>query len=238
MRLSTLLSFFCLVLANPLRGDAPAPQPLCYFIPPQGWEIAKLLKPSPFIQVGFIGKATASFRPSINLAFEEVDVNLKDYVKAVKEIHLAEPGTQCRDLGKFPMQAGEGRLLEITSTSSHGEMKQFQALFVKDNTAYILTAAVLKEALPKIQMELIQSLKSLQLVPDLLSPLSDSQKKAFNELFAKEIENLRELPGEKRAKSLSRLEKILAEQFSDLGPHWRFLALNQMHAKLFPAETR
>jgi hypothetical protein len=227
MRFTFFLFSLCLAFSSPLRGASPSPRPICYFIPPQGWEIAKLLTPSPYIQIGFVGKSSSSFRPSMNLAFEEIDVDLKEYVKAVKEIHLSEPGTQCRDLGKFLMQAGEGRLLEVSSSSAHGELKQFQAIFVKDQTAYILTAAASKEALPKLQAELIQSLKSLQLVPDLFAPLSELQKKDLGQLCANLNDG--ELSQEARIKRLSSLEKTLAERFPDLGPHWRFLVLRDCY---------
>ena len=69
----------------------------CTFIPPTGWEIAQLKNPSPHVKIGFIGKGTGEFRPSINLAEEEVDVPLKEYVKAVKELQLADPTAKWRD---------------------------------------------------------------------------------------------------------------------------------------------
>src|SRR5579872_5748842 len=92
----------------------------CTFIPPSGWEIAQLKNPSPHVKVGFIGKGTGEFRPSINLAEEDVDVSLKEYVKAVKELQLADPTTKWRDLGKLPMQSGTGRLTEMSNSSPWG----------------------------------------------------------------------------------------------------------------------
>ncbi len=136
----------------------------CTFTPPSDWEMAQLTTPSPHVKMGFVGKGSAVFRPSINLATEEeVDVSLKEYVKAVKELQLADPMTKWRDLGKFAMEGGTGRLIEMTSPSPWGEVKVFQAFLVADQTAYILTAAVLKEDLPKLQSQLLASLRSLTL---------------------------------------------------------------------------
>jgi len=206
------------------------PHSICYFVPPSGWEIAKLVNPSPYIQIGFIGKGSTLFRPSINLALEEVDVNLKEYVKAVKEIHLSDPNTKCRDLGKFEMQAGEGRLLDITCTTAHGEIKQFQGLFVKDNIAYILTIAVLKEDLPKYQSEMIKSIQSLSLIPDLYTPLADPQQRTELKDFFVKMES--DLPQESKKKQLEEMQKRLVEKYSQIGPHWQFLVLNEGVSKI------
>src|SRR5690242_8383837 len=106
---------------------------ICTFSPPESWEIAQLKVPSPHIQIGFIGKGSNNFRPSLSLSIEEeVDASLKEYVKAVKEIHTAEPNTKWRDLGKIQTLAGEGRLVEISRPSSYGEeMVVLQAMLVK-----------------------------------------------------------------------------------------------------------
>lgn len=231
---------FTIVLFNVCSaGEAPAPpnpemklipsDPICTFIPPTGWEVAKLATPSPYIQIGFVGKGSTSFRPSINLALEDVDGDLKDYVKAVKKIHLADPDTKCRDLGKFNMRAGEGRLLDITVSTSHGDIKQYQALFVKENKAYILTIAVLKEDFPRFQKEMIQSLESLNLIPDLYSPLDENQKIELKELFSG-LES--KTSPERRKKELERMHKVLSEKFAQIGPHWHYLVLSEGITKI------
>lgn len=136
----------------------------CLFTPPSGWEQAQLKTPSPYVQIGFLGKGSTEFRPSMNLATEEVDVPLKEYIKAVKELQLEDPSVKWRDLGKLSMQAGTGRLIEMTNASPWGEMKILQAFFVSSGTAYILTASVLKEDFPAIQAELMKSFQSLNII--------------------------------------------------------------------------
>ncbi len=221
--------------ANPVTdskvsSEAQLPsEPICTFIPPTGWEIAKLINPSPFIQVGFVGKGSTVFRPSINLAYEEIDVGLKEYVKAVKEIHLSDPNTKCRDLGKFNMRAGEGRLLDITVSASHGEIKQYQAIFVGTNKAYILTIAVLKEDFPRFQKEMIQSLETLNLLSDLYSPLDEKQQEELKEFFSR-IES--GSTSESKKKELERMQKFLSEKYSQIGPHWHYLVLSERASKM------
>ncbi len=229
--IATILFNCCIASEAPVAAAEPAsvnthpPAPICYFVPPAGWEIAKLANPSPFIQIGFIGKGSTSFRPSINLAFEDDAVNLKEYVKSVKKIHLSDPNTKCRDLGKFNMRAGEGHLLDITVSASHGEIKQYQALFVKDNRAYILTIAVLKEDLPQFQSAMIQSLQTLNLIPDLYAPLDEKQKAELRDFFAR-LEN-GDVSLESKKKQLERMQQTLAEKFAQIGPHWHYLVLSE-----------
>lgn len=204
---------------------------VCYFIPPSGWEIAQIDKLSPYVQIGFVGKGTSLFRPSINLALEDVDTPLKEYVKAVKQIHLSEPNTKWRDLGKFPMNGGEGRLTEITSLSPLGEVKILQAIYVKDQTAYILSAAVLKEDLLKIQSQLLKSFQSLRIVPDLFASLPEAKKQAeLHDLFATLGNSLSD---EERQKQLERCQKALAAKFPEMGEHWQFLALKEGYKKTY-----
>lgn len=199
----------------------------CTFIPPSGWEIAQLKNPSPHVKIGFIGKGSGEFRPSINLAEEEVDVSLKEYVKAVKELQLADPMTKWRDLGKFPMGSGEGRLTEMTNPSPWGEIKVLQALFVHEDRAYILTGAVLKEDFLKFQNELLKSFRSLTLSEDLWTPIADAAKRAeFATFFAK-----LGTTEEKDAEWENLQKKIVSH--AELGPYWQFLALQEGHAKIY-----
>lgn len=200
---------------------------ICIFQPPGDWEIAHLKKPAPEILVGFLGKGSSSvFRPSINLAVEEIDGTLKEYVKAVKEIHLAEPKIQWRDLGKFTTRAGEGRLTEISKPSAFGEMKIFQAMVVKENKAYILTAALLQEDLSKFRPAILESFHSLSLVPDLWAPIQDgAQQKEIQDLFAS-FHKTGDLEVQKQKL------KQQVEAHADLGPYWQFLALKEGLSKL------
>lgn len=204
----------------------------CTFIPPSGWEIAQLKTPSPHVKIGFVGKGSGEFRPSINLAEEEVDVSLKEYVKAVKELQLADPMTQWRDLGKFPAKNSEGRLTEISNPSPWGEIKILQALFVEEETAYILTGAVLKKDFLKVQNELLKSFRSLTLAENLWIPIADAAKRAeFKALFGTLGSS-----EEKEAEWEHLQQTIIAH--AELGPYWQFLALQEGHAKIYKQEKQ
>lgn len=203
----------------------------CYFLPPSGWEIAQLKTPSAHVKIGFIGKGSTEFRPSINLAFEEVDIPLKEYIKAVKELQLSDPTNTWRDLGKLPTKAGVGRLIEMSNTSAWGEIKIYQAIVVKQQMAYILTAAVLKEDFPKFQAEIMKSFNSLSVADDLWSAITDSnQRDQFQRFF-------NTLGSEKdKEQEWEQLQKQV-EEFTQLGPYWQFLALQEGRAKIYQTTT-
>ena len=190
----------------------------CIFTPPPGWEIAQLKTPSPYVKIGFIGRGTSEFRPSMNLSTEEVDVSLKEYVKAVKELHLADPAATWRDLGKLSMKAGTGRLVEMSGASPYGETKILQAFFVKSEMAYILTAAILKEDFPKIQAELLKSFQSLNVLDDLWAPAPD--------LFAS-------LGRGKQEEEWQKVQDTV-KSLPELGPYWQFLVLQEGRSKIYP----
>lgn len=205
-------------------------QAIPLFHPPEGWEYALPDNHSPFLQVGFVGKGSTAFRPSINLAIEEVDVSAKQYLKAVKEIHLSEPNTTWRDLGKFATRAGEGRLTEIGKTSPVGEIKMLQMVVVKENMAYILTGAAIKADYLQLQSTFTRSFQSFALPADLLAPLSPDAKKRFEDFFASIGKDLSE---EGRASRWMDLQKIVQQETAKMGGHWQVLMLIDGREKIF-----
>ena len=208
---------------------------VCYFTPPSDWQCAQPKNMSPHVQVGFVGKGSTEFSPSINLAFEEVDVSLKEYIKAVKGMHLSQKGTSWRDLGKFKLKEGDGRLTEISTTSAWGEVKMLQAIYIRDHKAYILTAAVLKKDYPNLQEKILESLQSLSLVPDLLT--SVPQKQSFDEFYSKVNTIPEETTPEQWKKSQwERLQKIVLNDCKEMGGHWQFLVLKEGYSKIYSKE--
>jgi hypothetical protein len=202
---------------------------ICTFTPPSDWEIGQLKSENLYVQVGFLGTGSTAFRPSINLAIEEeVGDNLKSYVKAVKEIYKGDPLTFCRDLGKIHTKAGLAHLLEITEKSPFGELKILQSISVQGNKAYILTASVLKNDFPKLQKEILASLHSLELLPDLLSVLPEGELKS-------------ELSAQLTALSVEETGKEAWEKFQRTvlksgvkNNYWKFQLLKEAKTKIAP----
>ena len=199
--------------------------PVPLFHPPNDWEFALPQHHSSFVQVGFLGKGSTAFRPSMNLATEVIDTSAREYLKAVKEIHLANPSTKWRDLGKFVTLAGEGRLTEITTISPAGEVKMLQMILVKGKMAYILTGAAIKADYLAIQKTFIKAFESFSLPTDLFSSLSQEEASPMKQFF----ENLasQSSPPSKEEATLQWEEfQHLAENYSEkMGKYWQFLIL-------------
>ncbi|HAB99618.1 MAG TPA: hypothetical protein DCE71_07345 [Parachlamydiales bacterium] len=206
---------------------------VAYFDPPQNWNCAVPKNMSPHVKVGFISPESSEFRPSINLALETVDLSLKEYLRAVKKIHLSQPNTSWRDLGRFQLAAGEGRLTEISSRSAWGDIKMLQAIFIQNQTAYILTAAVLKKDYAKQQKTLLKALQSLTLAPDLFTILpQDEQKEAFQTLFHS-LSSSEEKSEEWKKDKWSALQFLVEKAGPQMGAHWQFLALQEGHQQIY-----
>ena len=146
------------------------------FIPPFSWEVVQPKKPSPYVLVSFVSKEGSSFRPSMDLAMEEVDVCLKDYVKSVKELYLKEPNTSWRDLGTIDMKAGQGRLAEVVSKTPHGEVRTLQAFYVNEKKAYILTAASKTKEMPPLQESILAAFRSFSLEVSIVEALKSKRQ--------------------------------------------------------------
>ncbi len=189
------------------------PTPL--FLPPADWHAAQP-KGLSSIKVGFVGKSSTHFQPSISLSSEKVDCDLKDYLKAVKEIHCSRPDTRWRDLGDVTMKAGTGRLVEIRTSDT----SILQAIYLADDTAYILTAAVAKEDFLSKQKEILASFKSFHLASDLWSNLKE--EKIRDKIFSL-IE----------AKEWKALQQLIEKETSSMGKYWQFLVLQEAYGKIF-----
>ena len=221
--LVSLMLPFCLLSAEK--------NPIPLFDPPSDWECALADKLSPCVQIGFLGKGSTAFRPSINLAIEEVDVGLKQYVKAVKEIHLAQTGTTWRDLGKFKTRSGEGRLTEIGSTTPLGPIKMLQMILVSNNNAYILTGASTKDDFLRFQEPFIKAFQSLRLTENLFSPLPVEKKAKFETFFSKLGESIAN--DSQREAEWSDLQRLVIQEAPEMGTYWQFLVWKSGREKIY-----
>lgn len=189
----------------------------CLFKPPADWRPIQS-KDLARTKIGFVKKSSTSFNPSIHLTSERVDCDLKDYVKAVKRVHLSQPNTRWNDLGSIELKAGRGQLTEIRKPSPCGEIVLLQSIFLQDQTAYVLTAAVLKQEFQEYRQEILNSLRSLELTTDIWAALpNDSLKQEFQTLAKK---------GQWKP-----FQQLVEQKTANLGAYWQFLALQEGYEK-------
>lgn len=113
---------------------------------PKGWECIDDKKQLPAkVELVFIGTGKGQFTPSINLATENTEMTMQEYVKLAKQYHESQGETKCRSLGALDTKEGPAELLQIDRQTQWGPVRFIQASLIKQGTAYVITATCLQE---------------------------------------------------------------------------------------------
>ncbi|WP_059359888.1 hypothetical protein [Parachlamydia acanthamoebae] len=142
---------------------------LITFTPPNGWRIADSKELPKHVKIMVVGQGEREFSPSINLATEHYTRSLNDYLKRIKEINQSQ-GVEWKNLGSIHTDAGEANLSQVDEKTQWGDLRMMHVVLVKDETAYILTAAALKDEFPKFYKDFFASLKSLRFIKEQQKP--------------------------------------------------------------------
>jgi len=215
-----------------LPAESTAPE-YCYFVPPRGWDIADPDTLSPRVRIAFVGKSKREFLPTVNLASEEVDIDLPEYVAAVKKIHEADPNNRWRDLGAYKIPQGEGRLTEIEAKTEWGVARLMQFIFLHNKKAYVVTASALKDEFSKHYNEFEAVFRSLTVTPDLIGMVvSEEKRNHLKGMFAKlkSAFTSRERTSATTDQAFMNehwqpLQDEVIHNFSDMGAYWQVLML-------------
>ena len=212
----------------------------CYFIPPEGWEIADPKTYTSHVQIAFLKRTNKGFFPSINLAIEETQATLSDYLKAVKAIHEQDRNNHWRALGKVQTAAGLAQLTEIDSTIEIGPIRLLQLILIKEGRAYVLTAAALKEEFSTYYKNFQTAFRSLTLSTDLLGNIPqlerrENLKNRYQQLLTAgaSLENANpfEDPVFQEAQ-WAPFQQSVIDNFADMGAFWQVLFLKNTQEKL------
>ncbi|MEC7838401.1 MAG: hypothetical protein VX777_00005 [Chlamydiota bacterium] len=224
------------------------------FNPPEGWHLADPKALPPSVKLMVVGQSASSFPPSINLGTEKFDGNLKKYLNMIKSINESQ-GSDWKDLGTIRTQAGTASLSQVDAKTEWGEIRMMHVILVRETTAYILTAAALKEEFSKFYKDFFKSMRSLRFNKDVydmigssarqnvLKQENDKLKKAWQAFYKK----ARSLCDEKSPET--KVEKIFASKefqeqywtpfkemistdYKDMGKGWQKQLLNQIQNEL------
>lgn len=158
-----LVCALVLCTAHPVQA-APLPeehQETVLFNPPEGWHLADAKALPPSVKVMVVGKGSNVFPPSINLGTENFKGSLKQYLQVIKSINDSH-GSEWKDLGNIQTEAGSASLSQVDAKTEWGEVRMMHVILVKDDQAYILTAAALKEEFPKFYKDFFNSMRSIR----------------------------------------------------------------------------
>lgn len=244
-----------LLSATPIHAKQHAPpleklaehtsDSLCYFTPPQGWEIADPQTLSSRVKIAFLKNIGTGFCPSMNLAVEKTSVSLSEYLKAVKAIHEQDRGNRWRQLGKVRTPAGLAQLTEIDSKTEWGPVRMLQLIFLKEEHAYVLTASALKEDFSDYYQEIQAAFRSLTFSSDLLGNIPQTERREMlrskqHQLLQVAQETLKASPEPKnlfkdpqfQEKHWLPFQQIVVNTFTDMGAFWQILLLRGVQEKL------
>lgn len=222
------------------------------FTPPQGWVLADPQALPPNVSVMVVGKGTHEYPPSLNLATEQYSGSLKQYLKIVKSINESK-GDEWKDLGTIRTEAGDASLSQVDLKSKWGYERLMHLILVKNGTAYILTAAALKDEFPKFYKDFFNAMKSLRINQDAFGMISDPSRrnalqknmvklkqawKEYNEKFRTEHPSEQISPYEAfesggfYEKYWVPFKAMLERDFSDMGPAWQKYVLGKMQNEM------
>jgi len=183
----------------------------CLFSPPPKWEIADPKMPSQRAIVGFVDKKKSGFCPSLNLTYEKSDLEPEQYLAIVKKNCTAHK-QKWRHLGKIETKSGPAELVEIETATKFGQARLLQAILIRNQQVYILTAGALKKDFGKHLVQIEQAMRSMTLCDDLFS-LADDEK------------GLREAWQKKQEGVESEAFKQMVLEQSNLGVVWQLLMM-------------
>jgi hypothetical protein len=170
------------------------------------------------VKMAFVDKAKKEgFCPSLNLAIENVEGTLNEYLSDVKAIHEQDRNNRWRKLGKVRTLAGDAQLTEIDTLSNLGPVRMLQLILIKEGSAYIMTAAALKKDFCSYYRDFQEAFHSLNVTHDLLDAIPQLERKTA---IKHEREKLISSPQE-----FSSFQKMVLEDFKDMGLFWQTLTI-------------
>lgn len=216
------------------------------FIPPEGWLAADPKLLTPHVKACVVGKGQKSYPPSINLGIEPFKGSVKDYLKIINSINVAQ-GASWKDLGLIKTQAGNASLSQVDMPSEWGDVKLMHVILIRNETLYILTAAALKEEFPLYYKEFFNSMTSLKFNKDVYEMVSSAKKRSDLYKAVKDLKKEFDLLAE-REKEIDRsalfhsesyqtqnyasFKRWLEENYSDMSLSWRNFLLRKIEREL------
>jgi hypothetical protein len=175
--------------------EEPRAAPYCYFHLPKGWGIAEARTSGSQVKMAFVKKTkNEGFCPSLNLAVEEVEGTLNEYLNDVKAIHEQDRKNHWRKLGKVHTLAGDAQLTEIDTFSQLGSVRMLQLILLKEGRAYIVTAAALKKDMSNYYRDFQDAFHSLTITDDLFEAIPqlecrEAMKGALDKIIQTRVKN-------------------------------------------------
>jgi hypothetical protein len=213
------------------------------FTPPKDWQLVDKSKLPKSIMAMVVGKGKTNFPPSINLGLHQESGTLKEFLKYVKEVNDSD-GIEWKDLGTIRTQAGDASLSQLDTSTEWGTIREMQVIFVKDDVAYILTAAALKDEFSTFYREFFNSMKSLKVNKTLFEMIPDQRRRvvlrelvqdvvtSWNDLAEKQGQEHSFVNDSFQTEVWKPFNARLARDFHDMTPEWKNHLLDYVKKEL------
>ncbi len=204
-----------------------------FFTPPKEWVIANPKTYTKYIKVAFTKNEKTICRPTINLSVQETDMDLDEYTNEAKKAHEIDPNITYKILGTIDLlnENLKASLSEVTKTAYSIDYKILQMIFVKYQTAYILTAACKKQDIINYYPTFIESFKTFELIDDLFSKVNTNSKKFNKNILLEKYYDLlassRGLNDKQNKKNLVSFEKYLDKNYQNEGKYFSMLVIEK-----------
>lgn len=225
------------------------------FTPPTGWMLADPNALPGRVRTMVVGKGASSFPPSINLSTEPYKGTLKQYLKIVKNMNVAQ-GHEWKDLGTIQTQAGVASLSQVDTKSQWGVVRLMHVILVKNGNVYILTASALKDEFSVYYKDFFASMRSLRIFKDPYEMITDTQlrtqlrtatdkiKTQWQTLLVQKQKENPEMSPENVKEAVfdsddfqktiwNPFKEMLKDKYKQFGEEWQSLFLQKLEDQLF-----
>jgi len=210
-----IIAVFALHVGISLQAATPV------FCPPKGWKPVD--SPSPRIKASFLLKTKKNLSPSLNFTIEEFSRTPEEYLISLEKLYTNHSDHRFRRLGILETKTGKSYLTSLDMTTPAGKIRVLQSILFKDAKVYVLTGALAAEDFGSYQEDLIKTFSSITFVDHLEQYIEGDKKK---DLFAKKASLILS------NKDLPSFTKFLEKEFSEEGPHWQSLAVQELLKKI------
>ena len=228
-------------------------EPFYYFIPPKNWDVVDPAKLKPMFKIAFVEHSSKSFKPSLNLGIQKVDVSLTEYLEAAKKQHLLNRKKKWHELGYVKTPAGDAHISQIDEKAKFGDVRSMQCILVKEGLAYVITAVALREDFIDYHNDFLKAFESFTICSDTVSSLNSQELKNSYDVKVKELlhnwtlflaagktkQPLEKSFEDKRFQRSfwSDFEKFLSKSFKDQGVFWQVMASKEVKVLLLKDQS-
>ncbi|MFT4551516.1 MAG: hypothetical protein ACI9S8_000129 [Chlamydiales bacterium] len=231
----------------------------CSFTPPRDWKIVPrntlpTEAQSDYIKIHVKGEG-GHFPPSINLAIQATDLDLRSYMQESMMEHESHVDSTCKKLGSIQTASGPASLMQIDRLTGWGNVRLLQSFVQHKGSVYVITGTALQEDFPQYYKEFFEAIQSLKIDDGLFTSINDptlrnkielaymDMKDGWHTTFSStEVENSglsRHYLAEKtfdthifQNKFWVPFTSILTEDLSDMNPEWHDNVISTLKGEL------